>query len=171
MCGIAGVVEAGGSPSRELLEQMGNAIAHRGPDDGRTDIFGRAGFSFRRLSIIDVQGGAQPISNASGRVHVMGNGEIYNYLDLRRELESLGHHFKTNSDIETILHGYVQWGDDVPRRLGGMFAFAIWDEDRQRLLLGRDRLGKKPLVYSESRGRLTFGSEFSAVLADRRVSR
>ena len=171
MCGIAGVVEVEGSPSRELLERMGQKIAHRGPDDGRIELFGRAGFSFRRLSIIDVAGGAQPISNETGRIHVMANGEIYNYLDLRRELTSLGHRFKTNSDVETIVHGYEQWGDDIPKHLAGMFAFAIWDEDRQRLLLGRDRLGKKPLIYAESKGRLTFGSEFSAVLADRRVSR
>ena len=171
MCGIAGVVEAEGSPSRELLERMGQAITHRGPDDGRVETFGRAGFSFRRLSIIDVAGGGQPISNETGRMHVMCNGEIYNYLDLRRELESLGHRFKTRSDVETIVHGYEQWGDDVAKHLHGMFAFAVWDEDRQRLLLGRDRLGKKPLVYAESQGRITFGSEFSAVLADGRVSR
>lgn len=171
MCGISGVVEAEGPPSRELLERMGCSIAHRGPDDGQIETFGRAGFSFRRLSIIDVAGGAQPISNETGRIHVMCNGEIYNYLDLRRELESLGHRFKTHSDVETIVHGYEQWGDDVPKRLAGMFAFAIWDEDRQRLLLGRDRLGKKPLIYAEAGGRITFGSEFRAVLADRRVSR
>ncbi|MBK5257340.1 MAG: asparagine synthase (glutamine-hydrolyzing) [Vicinamibacteria bacterium] len=171
MCGISGVVEAEGSPSRELLERMGQRIAHRGPDDGRVEVFGRAGFSFRRLSIIDVAGGGQPISNETGRIHVMANGEIYNYLDLRRELESLGHRFKTHSDVETLVHGYEQWGDDVPKHLSGMFAFAIWDEDRQRLLLGRDRLGKKPLLYAEAAGRLTFGSEFSAVLADPRVSR
>ncbi len=171
MCGLAGVVEAEGTPSRELLERMGQAIVHRGPDDGRVETFGRAGFSFRRLSIIDVAGGAQPISNETGRIHVMCNGEIYNYLDLRRELESLGHRFKTHSDVETVVHGYEQWGDDVARHLHGMFAFAIWDEDAQRLLLGRDRLGKKPLIYAESQGRIAFGSEFSAVLADRRVSR
>jgi glutamine phosphoribosylpyrophosphate amidotransferase len=129
MCGIAGVVEAEGSPSRELLERMGQAITHRGPDDGRVEVFGRAGFSFRRLSIIDVAGGGQPISNETGRIHVMANGEIYNYLDLRRELEALGHRFKTHSDVETIVHGYEQWGDDVPKHLHGMFAFAIWDED------------------------------------------
>jgi asparagine synthase (glutamine-hydrolysing) len=171
MCGIAGVVEAEGAPSRDLLERMGHAITHRGPDDGKVETFGRAGFSFRRLSIIDVAGGAQPISNETGRIHVMCNGEIYNYLDLRRELESLGHRFKTHSDVETIVHGYEQWGDDVPKRLHGMFALAIWDEDKERLLLARDRLGKKPLVYAEASGRITFGSEFSAVLADRGVSR
>jgi asparagine synthase (glutamine-hydrolysing) len=150
---------------------MGGSIAHRGPDDGRVDIFGRAGFSFRRLSIIDVAGGAQPISNETGRIQVMCNGEIYNYLDLRKELESLGHRFKTHSDVETVVHGYEQWGDDVATHLHGMFAFAVWDEDRQRLLLGRDRLGKKPLVYAAADGRITFASEFAAVLADRRVSR
>jgi asparagine synthase (glutamine-hydrolysing) len=171
MCGIAGVVEAEGPPSREVLERMGNAIAHRGPDDGQVDIFGRAGFSFRRLAIIDVAGGAQPISNETGRIQVMCNGEIYNYLDLRRELESMGHTFKTHSDVETVVHGYEQWGDDIAKHLHGMFVFAIWDMDRERLLLGRDRLGKKPLVYAESGGRLVFGSEFAAVLADGRVSR
>ena len=171
MCGIAGVVEAGGTPSRDLLERMGQSISHRGPDDGRIETFGRAGFSFRRLSIIDVAGGSQPISNETGQIHVMANGEIYNYLDLRRELESFGHHFKTHSDVETIVHGYEQWGDDVAKHMHGMFAFAIWDETQKRLLLGRDRLGKKPLIYAESSGRITFGSEFSAVLADRRVSR
>ncbi len=171
MCGIAGVVEAEGSPSRELLERMGERIAHRGPDDGRVEIFGRAGFSFRRLSFIDVAGGGQPISNETGRIHVMANGEIYNYLDLRRELEGLGHRFKTRSDVETIVHGYEQWGDEIPKHLKGMFAFAIWDEERDRLLLGRDRLGKKPLVYAEFAGRLVFASEFQAVLADRRISR
>jgi asparagine synthase (glutamine-hydrolysing) len=171
MCGIAGIVEAGGVPSRQLLESMGTRISHRGPDDGRVEIFGRAGFSFRRLSIIDVAGGAQPISNETGRIHVMCNGEIYNYLDLRRELTSLGHQFKTLSDVETVVHGYEQWGDGIASHLSGMFAFAIWDEDKQRLVLGRDRLGKKPLIYAEEGGRLTFGSEFAAVLADTRVSR
>jgi asparagine synthase (glutamine-hydrolysing) len=171
MCGIAGVVEAEGAPSRQLLERMGERISHRGPDDGRVDIFGRAGFSFRRLSIIDVAGGRQPISNENGRIHVMANGEIYNYLDLRRELTAHGHKFKTLSDVETIVHGYEQWGDEVVTRLSGMFALAIWDGDRQRLVLGRDRLGKKPLNYAEANGRLTFGSEFGAVLADPRVSR
>ena len=171
MCGISGVVEAEGAPSRELLERMGQAITHRGPDDGRIEVFGRAGFSFRRLSIIDVAGGAQPISNETGRIHVMANCEIYNYLDLRSELESFGHRFKTNSDVETIVHGYEQWGDEVAKHLAGMFALAIWDEDRARLFLARDRLGKKPLVYAAANGRINFGSEFSAVLADRRVSR
>lgn len=171
MCGIAGVVEAEGAPDRDRLTRMGEAIRHRGPDDGQVRVFGKAGFSFRRLSIIDVAGGAQPISNETGRIHVMGNGEIYNYLDLRRDLEALGHRFRTNSDVETIVHGYEQWGDDVPSKLRGMFAFAIWDEDRQRLLLGRDRLGKKPLLYSEVDGRLAFGSEFAALLADTRIPR
>ena len=144
MCGIAGVVEAEGPPSRELLERMGQAITHRGPDDGRVETFGRAGFSFRRLSIIDLAGGAQPISNETGRIHVMANGEIYNYLDLRLELESLGHRLKTHSDVETIVHGYEQWGDEVAKHLHGMFAFAIWDEDRQRLRSGAIGSGRNP---------------------------
>lgn len=171
MCGFAGVVEAEGTPDHARLVRMGDAIAHRGPDDGRVTIFGRAGFSFRRLSIIDVAGGAQPISNETSRVHVMANGEIYNYTTLRAELEGKGHRFRTNSDVETIVHGYEEWGDAVITRLRGMFVVALWDEDRERLLLARDRLGKKPLQYAEKNGRLVFGSEFTALLADGRVDR
>ena len=166
MCGIAGVVEAEGPATRELLDRMGAAIAHRGPDEGRSVLLGRAGFAFRRLAIIDVAGGSQPIENETGRITGMCNGEIYNYLDLRRELEARGHRFRTQSDVETVVHGYEEWGDDVASHLHGMFVFAVWDADRERLLLGRDRLGKKPLVYAETSGRLIYGSEFAAVLAD-----
>jgi len=172
MCGIAGIVRAPGeAPSRESLEAMGCALAHRGPDDATQAIYGRAGFSFRRLSIIDVAGGAQPIDNEDGTAHVVLNGEIYNYLELRAELEAHGHRFRTHSDVETVVHGYEQWGDAVVRRLRGMFAFALWDESRQRLLLARDRLGKKPLVYHEAGGRLSFASELRALLQDPAVPR
>jgi asparagine synthase (glutamine-hydrolysing) len=172
MCGIAGIVRAPGeAPSRESLEAMGCALAHRGPDDAALGFYGRAGFSFRRLSIIDVAGGAQPIENEDGRCHVVLNGEIYNYLELRAELEAHGHRFRTHSDVETVVHGYEEWGDTVVRRLRGMFAFALWDERRERLLLARDRLGKKPLVYHEAGGRLSFASELRALLQDPAVPR
>jgi asparagine synthase (glutamine-hydrolysing) len=172
MCGIAGIVAGPGErPSPEALTAMGDCIAHRGPDDATVAVFGRAGFSFRRLSIIDVAGGAQPISNEDDTVHVVLNGEIYNYIDLRRELESRGHRFKTKSDVEVVVHGYEVWGDDVAKRLRGMFAFAIWDQKRERLVLGRDRLGKKPLVYRHADGALRFASELSALVADPGVPR
>src|SRR5947207_9588494 len=172
MCGIAGIVGAPGeAPSREALEAMGGTLAHRGPDDATLGLYGRAGFSFRRLSIIDVAGGAQPIDNEDGTAHVVLNGEIYNHLELRAELEAHGHRFRTHSDVETVVHGYEEWGERVVSRLRGMFAFALWDETRQRLLLARDRLGKKPLLYHESEGRLSFASELRALLRDPAVPR
>jgi asparagine synthase (glutamine-hydrolysing) len=172
MCGIAGVVERPGERApREALEAMGDALAHRGPDDRAVRCYGRAGLSFRRLSIIDVAGGAQPLDDESGRRHLILNGEIYNHRDLRRDLEARGHRFRTDSDVEAVVHGYEEFGDDVVRRLRGMFAFALWDEDQQRLLLARDRLGEKPLVYYESGGRLAFASELQGLLQDRRIPR
>jgi asparagine synthase (glutamine-hydrolysing) len=172
MCGIAGIVEAPGrSPDPGVLEAMGAALRHRGPDDGTVEARGRAGFAFRRLSIIDVAGGRQPIVNEDGSCRIVLNGEIYNHLELRAELESRGHRFRTRSDVEAALHGYEEWGDEVLTRLRGMFAFAIWDERRQRLLLARDRLGKKPLVYREGAGRLAFASELQGLLADPSIER
>src|SRR5262245_42193100 len=165
MCGIAGLVAPpGGQPSRALLEAMGGAIAHRGPDDATVALYGRAGFSFRRLSIIDVAGGAQPLDGEDSRRHVILNGEIYNHAELRAELEGRGHRFRTRSDVETVVHGYEEWGDGVVPRLRGMFALALWDETRQRLLLSRDRLGEKPLVYHHGPAGLAFASEVAALL-------
>src|SRR5438552_2414188 len=156
MCGIAGIVgRAGEPPSREVLSAMGCAQAHRGPDDETIAVYGQAGLAFRRLSIIDVAGGRQPLHNEDDSCHLILNGEIYNHLDLRRELEALGHRPATHSDAEVVLHGYEEWGDAVVPRLRGMFAFALWDDRRRRLLLARDRLGKKPLVYHEGGGRLS----------------
>ena len=172
MCGIAGIVAApGDAPGRDVLEAMGAAIAHRGPDDGTVSVWGRAGFSFRRLSIIDVAGGRQPIHNEDGTLHVILNGEIYNYLELKRDLESRGHRFQTASDVECVVHGYEEFGDGVVARLRGMFALALWDATKERLLLARDRLGKKPLVYRFAGGRLSFASELQALLADPLVAR
>jgi asparagine synthase (glutamine-hydrolysing) len=167
MCGIAGIVgRPGEPPSREALSAMASALAHRGPDEQTTTLYPGAGFAFRRLSIIDVAGGAQPLDGEDGSCHLILNGEIYNHAELRPELETAGHRFRTRSDAEVVVHGYEQWGDAVVERLRGMFAFALWDERRQRLLLARDRLGKKPLVYHEAEGRLQFASELQGLLAD-----
>lgn len=172
MCGIAGLVERPGeAPPRRTLESMGAAMAHRGPDEGTQSLHGRAGFSFRRLAIIDVAGGRQPLSNEDGTCHVILNGEIYNYQEIRGELLGRGHRFRTGSDVEVVVHGYEEWGDAIVGRLRGMFALALWDEPRQRLLLARDRFGKKPLVYCARDGRLAFASELRALLADARVPR
>lgn len=167
MCGIAGIVrQPGEAPSPRVLASMSAAMAHRGPDDEAIVSWGRAGFAFRRLSIIDVGGGRQPLDDESGRVHVIANGEIYNHVELRAELEALGHRFRSGSDAEVIVHGYEEFGDEVVSRLRGMFAFALWDESRERLLLARDRLGQKPLVYREAGGAIAFASELGALLAD-----
>ncbi len=172
MCGISGMVAAPGAQAEPAtLEAMGFAMAHRGPDDGTVETFGRAGFSFRRLSIIDVAGGRQPIHNEDRTVHVILNGEIYNHLDIRAELEARGHRMHSHSDVEVVCHGYEEWGDAIVGRLRGMFALALWDEKKQRLLLARDRLGKKPLVYHERGGRLTFASELGSLLADPTIPR
>jgi asparagine synthase (glutamine-hydrolysing) len=150
---------------------MATAYSHRGPDEESLSVYGRAGFAFRRLSIIDVAGGHQPVDDERRRVHSITNGEIYNHLELRGELEGRGHRFRTGSDAEVVVHGYEEFGDGIVSRLRGMFALAVWDEDRQRLLLARDRMGQKPLVYHEVGGRLTFASELAGVLADPAVPR
>jgi asparagine synthase (glutamine-hydrolysing) len=165
MCGICGVFDFRGDPvDRELIEKMANAIAHRGPDGDGHFVRGRIGLGHRRLSIIDIEGGAQPISDATGDVVVIFNGEIYNFVELRKELEAYGHEFRTRSDTEVILHGYAQWGVDCVTRFNGMFAFALWDESRQQLFLARDHLGVKPLYYARVGHRFLFGSEIKALI-------
>lgn len=143
---------------------MAGAIRRRGPDDEGFYEAPGVGFAFRRLSIIDVEGGHQPLSNEDGTVWVMLNGEIYGFASLREELEKAGHTFATKSDTEIIAHGYEQWGDTVFEKLNGMFAIAIWDAKRSRLLLARDRLGKKPLYWTMKDGTLWFASELKALL-------
>jgi asparagine synthase (glutamine-hydrolysing) len=162
MCGIAGFAGPGGSS--EALRKMSGAIRRRGPDDEGFYEANGVGFAFRRLSIIDVVGGHQPLSNGDGTVWVMLNGEIYGYDKLREELESLGYHFKTKSDTEVIAHGFDEWGDAVFERLNGMFAIAIWDVKRSRLVLARDRMGKKPLYWTVKDGTLWFASELKGLL-------
>ena len=172
MCGIAGIVRNDGKPiDEQLLSCMCDAIRHRGPDDDGFYINGSVGLGMRRLSIIDLKGGAQPIHNADRTSWIVFNGEIYNYLELREKLEKLGHTFYTNSDTEAIVHAYDQFGTDCPKHLRGMFAFAIWNERTQELFLARDRVGKKPLLYAHVNGQLIFGSEFSALLLHPDVSR
>ena len=156
MCGIAGFVGGGGRPSGAeagaVLDRMCRVIAHRGPDDQGAEVRGVAALGMRRLSIIDLAGGRQPMSGCDERVSIVFNGEIYNYRELRRELESRGHRFRTNSDTEAIVHAYEEHGAACVERLRGMFAFAVWDEGGRRLFVARDRAGKKPLYYTTTPG-------------------
>jgi asparagine synthase (glutamine-hydrolysing) len=165
MCGIVGRVGPAPVSEREI-RGMCDAIQHRGPDDWGVFVEAGTGLGTRRLSIIDIAGGHQPITNEDGTVVVVMNGEIYNYPQLRPELEAAGHRFRTRTDTEVLLHLYEQHGEAMLGRLRGMFAFAIWDRSRRRLLLGRDHFGQKPLFYTVSGGRLTFASEVKALLAD-----
>lgn len=167
MCGICGILYLNPErkPERALLKRMCDTIVHRGPDDEGQAVLGRAGLGMRRLSIIDLDTGQQPISNENASVTIVYNGEIYNYRELRSELEALDHRFRTASDTESVLHGYEAWGEGVCERLNGMFGFAVWDEPRQKLLLGRDRLGIKPLYYYTDDEKVVFGSELKAILA------
>lgn len=165
MCGIVGTSMIDRLASREDVEAMNAAIVHRGPDGAGVLVDGRTALGMRRLSIIDLEGGWQPIANEKGDIHVVQNGEIYNYRELRQRLEQHGHHFRTNSDTETLVHAYEQWGIDFPQHLRGMFAFAIWDSRRQAVVIGRDRLGIKPLYYSLNSKGLLFASELSSIAA------
>ena len=172
MCGIAGQVRVdGGRIAPELLQRMCAAIEHRGPDARGEFIADGVALGIQRLRVIDLETGDQPISNEDGTVVVVLNGEIYNYRDLRNELESRGHRFATNGDTETIVHLYEEHGKDCVRHLHGMFAFALWDARRRQLLIGRDRVGKKPLYYALDGERLSFASELQALLEDETVSR
>ena len=166
MCGIAGVLRLRDGPvSTDRLHAMAAAIAHRGPDDEGYYVDGPIGFGFRRLSIMDLTGGHQPMTSSDGWVTTMVNGEVYNFGELRLELERHGHLFRTECDSEVVLHGYRQWGDGVLNRLNGMYAIAVWDGREQRLLLARDRAGVKFLYYRLDGDELVFGSELRAVLA------
>jgi asparagine synthase (glutamine-hydrolysing) len=168
MCGIAGYVDFSGhqpEQARERLKRMTDAIAHRGPDGEGFYVDGHAALGHRRLAIIDVSGGHQPMAGADGKVQIVFNGEIYNYLQLRAELESLGHTFRTNSDTEAIIGAYLQWGENCAERLNGMFAFAIWDTRTQALFLARDRVGKKPMYYFRRGSVVAFASELKALRA------
>ncbi len=186
MCGICGVFHRDGKPvDPEVLIRMNDTLYHRGPDEegyflngdghaqgreglqgaGRTEKRGNLGLGHRRLSIIDLTSGQQPLSNEDGTVWVVLNGEIYNFQELRKDLAHRGHRFRTRSDTEVIVHAYEEWGERAVERFRGMFALALWDGNRRRLVLARDRVGKKPLYYWESGDTLVFGSEIKAILA------
>jgi asparagine synthase (glutamine-hydrolysing) len=173
MCGIVGTVRPAGRPADgQLLARMNEAILHRGPDEEGAYLRGRVGMAMRRLAIIDLSGGQQPISNEDGTAWIVYNGEIYNYRELKSELEQLGHRFRTDCDTEAVVHAYEEWGADCPRHFRGMFAFAIWDERKEELFLARDRVGKKPLLYAHRPGGdFVFGSEFRALLRHPEVGR
>jgi len=167
MCGIAGeiIVEGSGRAAAERVRAMCDVIVHRGPDSYGEYLDGETGIGMRRLAIVDVEGGRQPLSNEDGSVQVVCNGEIYNAPALARDLAGRGHALRTRSDVEVIAHLYEELGVDVARELDGMFAFAIWDRRTRQLLLGRDRVGIKPLYVTRVGGRLVFGSEARCLLA------
>jgi asparagine synthase (glutamine-hydrolysing) len=166
MCGIHGILDLTGAAAPvDALERMGRVTRHRGPDEGGVHADGPLAMGMRRLSIIDVQGGHQPLANEDGTLWLVANGEIYNYRELTRDLAARGHRFRTQSDCETLLHLYEDKGDDFLSGVNGMFAFALWDARRRRLVLGRDRLGIKPLYVWNDGRRIIFASEAKAILA------
>jgi asparagine synthase (glutamine-hydrolysing) len=167
MCGIAGIVAADalGPEDCGRAIAMRDVIAHRGPDDAGLHLDGQAALGHRRLSIVDLAAGHQPLANEDDSIWIVFNGEIYNHAELRPLLESAGHRYRTRSDTETIVHAYEQWGDACVERFRGMFAFALWDARRRRLLIARDRLGIKPLYWARVGDRLLFGSEIKSLLA------
>ncbi len=173
MCGIAGIAELGDGlrPDGTLLRSMCDVIRHRGPDEMGVRVNGRVGLGMRRLSIIDLAGGQQPLVNEDDTIWVVFNGEIYNFRELRSELTAKGHHFRTAADGEVIAHLWEEHGVEFPRHLNGMFAIALYDLRQHRLVLVRDRLGIKPLFYSLNQEHLLFGSEIKTLLATGKIAR
>jgi asparagine synthase (glutamine-hydrolysing) len=173
MCGICGKLnfDRDNEVSQQLLKAMADSIVHRGPDDDGYYLSGQIGLGFRRLSIIDLAGGHQPLSNEDGTVWIVFNGEIYNYQDLREALLKKGHVFRTKTDTEVIVHLYEEYGEAGVQSLRGMFAFAIWDQKQQTLLLARDRVGIKPLYYGVTSQSVVFASEMKAILVDPQFKR
>ncbi|HXI09734.1 MAG TPA: asparagine synthase (glutamine-hydrolyzing), partial [Thermodesulfobacteriota bacterium] len=168
MCGIAGIYDTRakrGSLEPEI-RAMTEALSHRGPDDFGYHVADTVALGHRRLSIIDLKGGHQPIYNEDSTACIVYNGEVYNYREIKKELEGAGHRFTTNSDTETILHAYEQWGEECVGRLHGMFAFCVWDSKKKTLFMARDRFGKKPFFYAEYNGRFVFSSEMKSILLD-----
>ncbi len=174
MCGICGIVAIGKdcAVSKEVLQRMNQSIAHRGPDDDGFYVNDNVGLASRRLSIIDLESGQQPITNEDGTIWIVFNGEIYNYRELRSYLEKHSHTFRTQSDTETILHLYEEFGTACVQHLNGIFAFAIWNDKTQELILARDPIGIKPMYYTRlPDGQLVFGSEMKAILSHPAVQR
>src|SRR5438874_6792674 len=174
MCGIAGMFNRPGrqAVAESDMRQMLAQLRHRGPDEFGILLDGEAGLGSARLSIIDLSGGSQPIANEDESLWIVFNGEIFNYIELRAELEAQGHRFRTSSDTEVILHLFEEHGPACLERMNGQFAIAIWDTERRRLFLARDRAGVRPLFYTELKdGTLLFGSEIKSIFSDSRVSR
>lgn len=168
MCGIVGFINFNGHPrveARARIKRMADSIIHRGPDEEGFYVDDHVAFGHRRLSIIDLSSGQQPMSALNGQVQIVFNGEIYNFQEIRAKLEARGHRFRTHCDTEVILNGYLEWGEHCIERLNGMFAFAIWDARNRRLVLARDRVGKKPLYYVRKGTRIAFASELKALHA------
>src|SRR5579871_122501 len=163
MCGICGIATTRGAVDPDRLAAMSLTLFHRGPDSDGAYVDGGVGIAARRLAIIDLTGGDQPIASEDGRIVVVQNGEIYNHRELHLELERAGHRFRTRSDTEVLVHGYEEWGERFWERLRGMFAVAVWDAHRGRLVLARDRFGIKPLYYRDAGGELSFASELDAL--------
>src|ERR1700746_6083 len=172
MCGICGIFyrERAWGVERDTLAEMNQRIVHRGPDDDGFFVEGNAGLAMRRLSIIDIQTGHQPISNEDENLWIVYNGELYNHQKLRKDLEARGHRYRTKSDTETIIHLFEEYGRDCVKYLRGMYAFAIWDRRKREMFIARDRLGIKPLYYHYDGKTLLFGSEIKAILAHPGVS-
>jgi asparagine synthase (glutamine-hydrolysing) len=173
MCGICGVYNyrKNESVGREQIERMASTIIHRGPDDEGFYLAGPLGLGFRRLSIIDLKSGHQPMTNEDKSVWVVFNGEIYNFLELKKELEEKGYQFRNKSDTEVIVHGYKEWGEDVLDRLNGMFGLAVWDAVKRKLMIARDRMGIKLVYYAIINGTIIFGSEIRPLLASGHLSK
>lgn len=171
MCGIVGILDITSASERFLIEKMTRIMQHRGPDGEGYFIEGPVALGHRRLSIIDLEGGRQPMSNENDSIWITYNGEIYNFLELRKDLVGKRHRFKTKSDTETIVHAYEEYGTRCVEKLRGMFAFGIWDAREKKLLLARDRLGEKPLYYYYDDKKFIFASELKAILQDRRIGR
>jgi len=172
MCGISGIYNTDGRPiDKKLLKKVNNTLIHRGPDDEGYYVNGSIGLGHRRLSIIDLDTGRQPMGNQEGSIQVVFNGEIYNFLELRKQLQSKGHKFITQSDTETIVYAYQEWGENFVDKLRGMFAIALWDSRFKKLILVRDRVGKKPLYYYFNQDKIIFASELKAILADSSIPR
>jgi asparagine synthase (glutamine-hydrolysing) len=172
MCGITAIYNSNGEPvDREFLEKMTSILSHRGPDGSGINIFNNIGLGHRRLSIIDLGGGAQPMSNEDETLWITFNGEIYNYIELRNELIKSGHKFKTESDTEVIIHAYEEWGENFVKRFNGIFAFVLLDLKNQELVVARDHLGVKPLYYTNIGSRYLFASEIKSLLQDKACAR
>lgn len=171
MCGICGIVKKNEKVSESVVKKMASTMVYRGPDEEGCKIFGNAGLGHRRLKIIDLLTGSQPISDEKDKIFLICNGEIYNFLELRNILEKKGHRFKTKSDSEVIVHLYEDYGAEALKFLRGMFAFAIWDDEKKILFLARDRIGKKPLVYCVKNENIYFASEIKALLEIDEISK